>query len=278
MKRTVLNLLILSAILCAVIMGCEKKPGFSGTGTLVVSITDAPLNLAYVEEAKVTIVKIEARHQNDDEGYPFVTLMEDTVEVDLMDLRNGITQQLIETEVPAGEYDLLRLYVDHASIKIKDHGEFDMKVPSGAQTGIKIFIEPALSVQGALTSELLLDMDISRSFVMKGNMDTPAGIKGFNFKPVVRAVNNTTAGRIQGMVSDTGSVVLEDAEVWLETDSVIASTRTDSTGYYALIGIQAGTYAIYATKEGYDTVAYPDIKILAGTATTQDFVLTPKEE
>ena len=276
MKKSFVSIGVFYILLILMVFGCEKSPNVSGTGKLVVSITDAPMNLEYVEEAKVFIVKIEARHSNSEDGYPFITLLEDTIEVNLMDLRNGIIQELVEADVPSGEYDLLRLYVDHASIHIKDHGAYHMKVPSGKQTGIKVFIKPSLTVQGALSTELLLDMDVSRSFVMKGNMNTPAGIKGFNFKPVIRAVNQTTAGRIQGMVADTGNVVLGDAEIWLETDSVYATTFSDTTGYYALIGIPEGTYAIFAAKEGFDTVSYQGIQIFKGTITTQNFALTPK--
>lgn len=51
-----------------------------------------------------------------------------------------------------------------------------------------------------------------KSIVLKDNMFTPAGIKGFNCKPVLRAVNKTTTGSVEGLVTDTASVLLENAE------------------------------------------------------------------
>jgi len=264
-------------VIILVLGGCQKNENNDNLGKLIIHLTDAPFPIEYIEEAKVIITKVEIRHEDENNGYPFLTLMEDTVEFNLLDLRNGVTAKLLEMDIPADRYNLLRLYVDQASLKVKDMDTYDMKVPSGSQTGIKIFIEPALEVMGGLTAELLLDFNLENSFVLKGNMHTPAGIKGFNFKPVIRAVNNTTAGRIEGVVTDTSLVELENASVWLEQDNVIATTLTDSVGFYALIGIPAGAYSIYASKEDYDTVSYENIEIFAGHKTIQDFILTPKE-
>jgi len=276
--------LIILAIMTVV--SCQKNDGNENYGTLKISITDAPFPIEYIEEANVVITKVEIRTKSDhngypyddDNGYPFMTLLEDTLEYNLLELRNGITAELLELDIPAGSYDLLRLYVEEASIVIKDHGTYDMKVPSGAQTGIKIFIDPDMRVQGGLTSELLLDFNLEKSFVLKGNMNSPAGIIGFNFKPVIRAVNNSTAGVVQGFVSDTSAVVLKDASVWIMADTTIATAFTDSTGFYALPGIPEGYYSLYATKQNFDTVMYEDVEVVPANLTVKNFELTPIEE
>jgi hypothetical protein len=276
-KISVLSTIILGVIIL-VLDGCQKNESNDHLGKLVIHLTDAPFPIQHIESANVIITKVEIRREDENDGYPFLTIMEDTLEFNLLDLRNGVTAKLVETDIPAGRYNLLRLYVHQASLKVKEIDDaYDVKVPSGSQTGIKIFIDPALEVRGNLTAELLLDINLENSFVLKGNMNTPAGIKGFNFKPVIRAVNNTTAGRIEGTVRDTAMAVLDTASVWIKQDTVIASTITDSVGFYALIGIPAGTYSIYATKENYDTVSFENVEILAGHQTIQDFTLTPKE-
>jgi hypothetical protein len=277
MKKISVLFTTIVGVIFLVLGGCQKNESNDYLGKLVIHLTDAPFPIEYIEEAKVIITKVEIRREDENNGYPFITLMEDTVEFNLLDLRNGVTAKLLEMDIPADRYNLLRLYVDQASLKVKDMDTYDMKVPSGSQTGIKIFIDPALEVIGGLTAELLLDFNLEKSFVLKGNMNTPAGIKGFNFKPVIRAVNNTTAGRIEGTVTDKDLVVLEDATVWLEQDTVVATTTTDSVGFYALIGIPAGTYSIYAAMEDYDTAYYENVEIFAGHKTIQDFTLTPKE-
>lgn len=279
MKQAKFLIALFIGILVIVMTGCQKDDNFNSktTGRLTINVTDDPFPIDFIEEASVVITKVEIRKVGEEEGYPFLTLFEDTIEFNLLDLRNGMMAELLDMEVPAGEYDLIRLYVDQATISIKDWETYDMKVPSGAQTGIKIFIDPALRVKGGLTAELLLDFNLERSFVLKGDMNTPAGIKGFNFKPVIRAVNNSTAGRIEGLVTDTAFVALANASVWLEQDSVVSTAFTDTLGFYAMIGIPAGYYTMYATLENYDTVMVEGIEIVEANRTIQDFVLTPKE-
>lgn len=86
----------------------------------------------------------------------------------------------------------------------------------------------------------------------------------------------STAGRITGTVVDTTSTALENAAVWVEQDSVVSMTFTDTNGYYALIGVTAGNYSIYTTKADYDTVSTSGLIVVAGNETQQDFELTAK--
>ena len=263
------------------ILSCQKNDSLSineGYGILRIYLFDDPFPIDFIDSANVTITKAEIRGIDERNGYPFITILEDTLEFNLIELRNGIMAELVEAEVPVGMYDLLRLYISESSIVIKDFGTYDMKVPSGAETGIKLFIEPAILVEGGTTSDLLLDFSLEKSFILKGNMNTPAGIRGFNFKPVVRAINNTSAGTVQGIVTDKESVAIKDASVWIESaDTVLAIAYSDTNGFYALPGIPIGSYPIYAAKEKYDTVT-SNIEVKAANLTIQDFVLTPKEE
>ena len=258
-----------------ILSGCNKTA--DGPGKLSIKITDDPFNMSYVESATVTITKVEIRKAGDNNGNPFIVLSEDSVTLDLSKLRNGITAELLNLEIPQGNYDLIRLYVDRASLKIKGQPvAYNVKVPSGKQTGIKIFISPSLRVEGGLSSELLLDFDLSKSFVMRGNMDHSAGVNGFIFKPCIRATNNSTAGRIEGLVNDTSKVNIVNAKVWVKQDTIISTAFTDTLGHYAFVGIPAGTYSIFATQENYDTVAFTGIKVIEGNRTIQNFTITKK--
>jgi hypothetical protein len=248
------------------------------SGRLVVKITDDPFLISNVESASVTITKVEVRKASDSipDSNPFLVVSEDTFTFNLLELRNGIVEEMLDIELPQGEYDLVRLYVYQASLKIKDGGTYNVRVPGGQQSGLKIFIKPGIIVEGGLTSELLLDFDLSRSFRMTGNPHKPSGINGFIFKPVIRAVNLSSAGRIEGLVTDAEKVNLPNAQVWVEQDTIVSTAYTDNSGYYAFIGIPAGTYSLYATKENYDTVSYADINVIAGNKTIQNFMLTLK--
>lgn len=178
---------LFAAVLVLTFTGCSKD---NGNGRLIIKVTDAPFPLSYIESATVTITKVEIRKAGDgiSGGYPFSVISEGSAEFNLLELRNGLVAELLDLKIPAGEYNLIRLYVDEASLWIRDGDNFSVRVPSGQQTGIKLFINPGLIVEGGLTEELLLDFDLSNSFITRGNMDIPAGIKGFNFKPVIRAV------------------------------------------------------------------------------------------
>jgi hypothetical protein len=257
---------------------CDKTTDMGGNGNLVIKVTDAPFPIDMIESASVTITKVELRKAGDgiSDGNPFMTIFEDTVTFDLLDLRNGVVAELLDIEIPAGTYNLMRLYVEEASLKIKDGDTYKVKVPSGKQTGLKIFVRPEFVVTGGLTTELLLDFDLSRSFLMIGSFSNPGGINGFHFKPVIRAVNNSTAGRIIGMVTDTSKVKIKGAQVWAAQDTVVATTIADTLGHYALIGLPAGKYSLFATKENYDTVSYNDVTVAAGNLTIKDFMLTHK--
>lgn len=271
MKKLIL-ITVAAALTGILIHSCEKINQEEAYGKLTVSITDAPFPIDMVDSACVTITRIEIRKagDGDPDGNPFITLSEDTLSFNLLELRNGVTESLPELEVPAGTYDLVRLYIDEASLKVKDGEEYRLKIPSGQQTGIKIFIRPALEVAGGLSSELLLDIDLSRSFVVQGNPHSPAGIKGFIFKPVIRAVNNSVAGSIAGFIRDTTGVAIEGGHVWIEQDTLVASAISDAGGFYAMTGIPAGSYTLFAATATSDTLTVEDLKVTAGNRTFQD--------
>jgi hypothetical protein len=274
MKKTVL--VLIAAALLLFTGACDKTSTGDGQGRLVVKVTDDPFDISNIESATVTITKVEIRKVGDgvSDGNPFVVLSDDTVTVDLIDLRNGVTETLLELEIPEGEYDLIRLYVEEAGLKLKDFADpYTVKVPSGKQTGLKLFINPSIVVSGGLTSEVLMDFDLSRSFVLRGNMNNN---NGFIFKPCIRVANLTTAGRIEGMVTDTAEVKVKEAKVWIAQDTIMATAFADTLGYYAIIGVPAGTYSIFATKEGYDTVSVAGINVIPGNKTIQNFTLTKK--
>lgn len=275
MKKIVLIVLTAAFLLSMGACNQTTNPG-EGEGKLIIKVTDDPFDISNIESATVTITRVEIKKVGDgiSDGNPFLILSDDTVTLDLIDLRNGITETLLEMDIPAGEYDMIRLYVDEAGLKLRDYDDpYRVKVPSGSQTGIKIKIYPYLEVAEGLTSELLLDVDLSRSFVLRGNMYNN---HGFIFKPVIRAANMTTAGRIEGMVTDTADVKIKEATLWLEQDTVVATAFADTLGFYAIIGIPAGTYSIRATKDGYDTVSFHGVNIVAGNKTVRNFKLTKK--
>jgi hypothetical protein len=249
-------------------------------GHLVIKLTDAPFPFDMIESATVNITKVEIRKVGDgeDDGNPYIELPlpEDSDGFNLLELRNGVTADLVDMGIEPGNYDLIRLYVDEAELKVKEGGEYKVKVPSGQQTGIKIFMDPALKVVSELTTEVVLDFNLEKSFVLKGNANTPAGIKGFNFKPVVKALNKTTEGTLEGEVFDADTdALLPGVSVWIEQEkSLIASASTDEQGFYSIPGIAAGFYEVIAASDGFYNDTVEGVEIVEGNLTVQDFILT----
>jgi hypothetical protein len=294
MKNYVLTMLL--AFIALLTFSCSDDNEESGdaTGRLIVKLTDAPFPYELVSEVNVTIFKIDARNTSMDEmdeedpeagedaGSPFVVLMEEEVEVNLLDLTNGVTETLVNQDFPVGNYDLVRIYVKGVNVVLTDGTTYDLTVPSGAQTGIKVFITPGLTVEGGLTSELLLDFDVSRSFIPQGNLSSVSGITGFNFKPVIKASNVSTTGTLGGTVTTTVEETvtpLEGAQISVFTaDTLNTTTFTDVEGAYTIMGLAAGTYEIMVELEGYASQEAEGIQITAANKTTQDFELTASEE
>ena len=267
-------------------------------GRLSVNLTDAPFPHDLVAEAKVTIFKIDARYKGDmniiselednsdssmitEEKSSFVVLMEDEMEVNLLELTNGVTKNLVDLDVPVGIYDLVRVYVKGVNVVLTDGSTFDLKVPSGEQTGIKIFIKPGLVVEGGLSADLLLDFDVSKSFVAKGGGSNFENITGFNFKPVIKACNMSTAGTLSGKVTtlqEEVAVGLKGAQVAVfAADTLNTTTFTDADGKYMVMGLMAGSYDVEVELSTYQKQSVADIEIVAGNTTSQDFVLVAGE-
>lgn len=116
---------------------------------------------------------------------------------------------------------------------------------------------------------------MSRSFVPKGNSNDLSGITGFNFKPVIKASNLSTAGSLAGMVTTLQEEVpvgMEGAQVSIfAADTLNTTTFTDETGAYMVMGLLSGNYDVTVELDGYVAQSVEDLEIAAGNKTVQDF-------
>ncbi len=244
-------------LLTGLVMSCnnlsEDEIGMEGkgTGTVVFKITDAPFPVDLVEEANVTIDWIKLLKYPSEEMVEESTVEDEVILIELdepatfnlIELRNGLTATMADMEVPAGAYAEIRLHVIDAGILLKDGSVFNLKVPSGSASGLKIKLGSALDVVEGAEAEVLFDFDLSRSFVMQGNSKN---IQGFIFKPVVRAVANvqTETGIISGTVLDQDENPVAGASLTLIKDEEVITTANpmEEDGYYSMVGILPGTY------------------------------------
>ena len=133
-----------------------------GKGNITIQLTDAPFPVDLIQEANVTIDKIEIRKKGDSLQSPFVLLYNNPMSFNLLELSNGVTDSLVDMDIDEGSYDLIRLYVSEASILLKDSTLYDVEVPGGAESGIKIFVNPDIEISSIASTELILDFDVSK--------------------------------------------------------------------------------------------------------------------
>ena len=285
-------------------------------GQLTLRLTDAPFPFDLVAEANVTIFKVEAKLQDDDddeeedessedssddmdstddsdstdddsmddedEDSSFVVLMEEEVRVNLLELTNGTTQQLADLEVPAGRYKEIRVFVKDAEVILTDGSTFDLSVPSGSSSGIKLKLSPAVVVDGAIPTDLLLDFDVSRSFVAQGNSMTLEDITGFIFKPVIKVSVDRETGSLLGKVTTLAGeteVPVHGAEITIIAGDTINTTAfSDLDGSYKIMGLSPGMYKALAAKEGYVTSDSLSFSISEQSNTELNFLLETVQE
>lgn len=257
-----------------------------GTGTLMVTATDAPLDHAMVTEAKIWVNKLTI-HTDADADSGFLTLYDGTpIEMDLLHLNNGVVQTLAQHDLPAGSYKQLRLYVAHARLVLVNGNVYtteagNLTMPSLAQSGFKVFIDPPIEVVSAVSRTLLLDFDLGKTFHPIPSND-PLNANTYSLQPVIHAANVSTTGEFNGVVTTSdgqgGFTPVESATVYVlppgETDvaNSVASTSTTNTGHYSVLGVTPGTYDLLATKGALNGRVNAQT-VVAGSATVVDIVI-----
>jgi len=179
MIKKVLILTIISTIIGATIFsGCIQ----TGTGQLVLKITDAPGDLN-ITRANVTISHIRVHrsagdgNESDNETAGWITIVDGNYTnqtFDLLSLQN-VTAFLASANLSAGWYTQIRLYVEKAVVTINGV-EYDCKIPSNTIKLIKPF-----RISENETTTLILDFDVRESV-------HETGIGKYIFKPTIKII------------------------------------------------------------------------------------------
>ncbi len=270
MKRIALISLALAAFASVFFLGsCSDSSTDPKESNLKISVTDSPFPIDSVASAYVTIDRILIKQSGEADNESYVTVTDKDVTVNLLELRNGITTALANTKVAPGTYKRIRIYVSSAKITLTNGTEYKLDIPPDK---IEVLVKPEFTIDDDSLTELIIDFNLDKSFVVKGSK---TDIKGFTFKPVIRAVNLTEAGAIQGVVKSPESVALKNAVIsFTDGDGNEISTLTNKNGTYKIIGVPPGTYTVTCYKEGYSQKETTGVAVTAGAYTTVDFTLT----
>ena len=173
-------------------------------GTLSIRLVDAPVQDAAEVWVRINGASIRDVNGNERIDFPF----DAPLDVDLLTLVDGNAAVLLD-DVPlqAGVYDQLRLDVsaefdgEFDSYVITDTGgQFEIRVPSGSQTGLKVNRE--ITITDNVGASFLLDWDVRQGLV------NPPGQPGYFLKPVLRIIDDTESGNLTGTVA---TALVEDA-------------------------------------------------------------------
>jgi len=128
------------------------SPPVSDTGTLIIMLTDAPVDLAHLN---VTLDSISAHRQgNGNETWVDLAFVNNVSEVyfDLLALQD-VAMNLSITEIPPGNYTMIKMHVKTANATYADGNTTDLDVPS---EHIKVIIHFEIIEGGKAT--VLIDM------------------------------------------------------------------------------------------------------------------------
>lgn len=288
MRRALGAGVILAGTAALAACGGGSSSDGSGTGSLSLGVTDAPVDSArnvFVEFSSVTLKPAD--------GEPFTVELDEPKQIDLLAQQNGNSELLLENEqVTAGAYDWVRLGVDldgsrDTYLVLDDGGEHELEIPSGSQTGLKLV--SGFSVRDGGSLDLTIDFDLRKSVVESADE--------YKLKPALRLVNNDEAGEIAVTATDTyvsdnqcgsdpsrqavyvfegGDVTPDDVD-GAEPDPVttVQVRDEDADGTYAGTAgfLEAGTYTVAYTcdpedddPEAEDSLTFMDVVDIEVTA------------
>jgi len=125
---------------------CDSTGSDGGTGTMEISMTDAPANY---DSVNVTINEVrvnkdgdaetdstESDEEAEEDGW--VSIMDQQTKVNLLELTNGNQIILGSQELEAGNYSQIRLILGDDNTVTVDGETYVLQTPSAQQSGLKL--------------------------------------------------------------------------------------------------------------------------------------------
>jgi len=260
-----------------------------GQGTLSTSLTDSSS-----EDYKAVYVTIDRVDVNLEDNDSWETVATPGGTYNLLELVNGVVENLGEVVLDSGHYTQMRLIIgetpdqslnifdqqhDYANYIIdQDDVAHELTVPSGSQTGLKIV--NGFDINDNQKTELILDFDALRSVVKAGSSGK------YLLKPTIKVLTTNDYAIVGGTITSAGSD-LEKVFVTAQTAAPLAAdikyqvilqsgTLSTETGEYALF-LEPGDYNLLASRTGYLPVC-TTVSLGEDSLNTVDFSLPFLEE
>ncbi len=146
--------IVIAVLVIAGFVASGLLPWFQTQGTLIVKLTDAPVELAHLN-ITITGLAVQKANENSEDGgwipLPFINEAS-SVYVDIMALQN-VTRDLSVTGLDSGNYTKLRMTISTANATYTDRSTVELIVPPGHIDVIAHF-----EIRAGETTTLLVDM------------------------------------------------------------------------------------------------------------------------
>ena len=275
MKQKIQSRFIALASITAVILlvsGCTLLG--IGTGTVNLSLTDAPVDASNVDGVYITVTGLEYNKSalTGDPGwtsFPDFVPMEEPV--NLLALTGGVTELLGSFELTAGQYNQIRLTLEMAEencyIAFSDETTAPLSLPSNGAIDTEFKLVNAFTVPYGQTVNMIIDFDVRKGIVMNGT--------DYKLKPALRLIVEDQAGKIVATVDNTSdysdlAVFAYDTGTYTESEdddpvivegsrfpNAVTSAVISSDGKYVLPYLAAGTYDLVVA--GYNADEFGEV-------------------
>lgn len=288
--------------------GSSSAPAGDATGFLSLAVSDGPVHDA--QKVCITFDSVEFKAAGDDNTT--LVALDPAEKINLLDFQGmNAAPLIVNEELPAGDYEWIRLGVDAARgsnggagdtggdlcdgeasyIVMGDGGVYNLFVPSGENNGLKLVSGYTVPVNG--TADFTVEFDLMKSIT------APPGLSpDVILKPALRLVNNVDAGSLIGQVDaalataegcspsvylfDDGVTpnAIDDGEVVDPEDPVATALVNEQmandggTEYHYSIGyLLPGDYEVAFTCDGetFEPADGLGVSIEAGEIAVQDF-------
>lgn len=276
MKLTPHPQLFLTTILALTLAACGGGGGGGSTtsapvtpvadsGSLRMALTDAP-SCGY-DAVNITIQSLRVNKSSSaadsDAGWSDIVL-NPARRINLLNLTNGVLEELGQVPLPTGKYTQLRLVLadndaTHPlanSVLPTGGAEVALKTPSGQQSGVKANID--IDIAANKMADFVLDFNACKSVVTAGNSGQ------YLLKPVVSVIPRYIAG-VSGFVN---TALVSGATVSVQQGgAVVRATAPAANGMFLLQPVAPGSYTLVLTAPGRTTAVITNVVVAADTVT-----------
>lgn len=196
---------------CTLAAGCFDSKSSKDEGPpptrFSLAVTDAPIDNARHVVVEFSTVVLQP---SDSERIEF--RFEEPMRIDLLALQGLNSQYLVvDKEIPAGDYDWIRLGVNanldgvmDSYIELRSGAQLELVIPSGDETGLKL--NGGFVLQEGAEADFTIDFDLRRSVAIPAHLDTASAV----LRPSLRMVDTVFSGSIEGEINE--SIIVNNCE------------------------------------------------------------------